>query len=487
MVGQSDFAVAQPAMADLTPTMPRTSPKSPPKSLAPLPPKPALGPAGATAPAPGHGAATAGDPYLPGNGNGGYLALHYDLDLDYRVSTNQLRATATVQARASMRLHRFSLDFAGLTVDRVTVNGERAVRTSQSARKLTITVATTIEAGEPFEVTVRYRGAPHPLKSIWGEVGWEELDDGVLVAGQPTGAGSWFPCNDHPSNKASFRIRISCEDPYTVVSNGALIARATRSGRTSWTYEVKEPMATYLATVLIGRYRRSDLAAAPVAQRIFYPANLAREVAVDFARLPEMIAVFADLFGPYPFDAYSVVVTDDELEIPLEAHGLAIFGRNHVDGAHGSDRLIAHELAHQWFGNSLTLVRWQDIWLHEGFACYAEWLWAEAGGGLPADASAAVHRAEIEAMPRDIVIGEPGPQDMFDDRVYKRGALALHAVRRSLGDDAFFGAVRAYTQARRNGSITTEDLVEFFSVHTGSGDIRRIVDRWVYRSALPKL
>jgi aminopeptidase N len=325
------------------------------------------------------------------------------------------------------------------------------------------------------------------LKSIWGEVGWEELDDGVLVAGQPTGAASWFPCNDHPSNKASFRIRVSCEDPYTVVSNGALISRSTRSGRTIWTYEVKEPMATYLATVLIGRYRRADVAAAPVAQRIFFPANLAREVAVDFARLPEMISLFGSLFGPYPFAAYSVVVTDDELEIPLEAHGLAIFGRNHVDGVHGSDRLIAHELAHQWFGNSLTLTRWQDIWLHEGFACYAEWLWAEASGGLPADASAAAHRAEIEALPRDIVVGDPGPHDMFDDRVYKRGALALHALRRSLGDAAFFGAVRAYTLARRYGSISTEDFVEFFSVHTDSSEIRRIVDRWIYRTALPKL
>jgi aminopeptidase N len=181
------------------------------------------------------------------------------------------------------------------------------------------------------------------------------------------------------------------------------------------------------------------------------------------------------------------VVTDDELEIPLEAHGLAVFGRNHVDGAHGSDRLIAHELAHQWFGNSLTLARWQDIWLHEGFACYAEWLWAEAAGGSTADQSAATHRAKVDALPRDIVVGDPGPHDMFDDRVYKRGALALHALRLSLGDDAFFGAVRAFTRDRRHGSVSTEDFVECVSVHTGSGEIRLIIDRWIYRSALPKL
>ncbi|TFC46416.1 M1 family peptidase [Cryobacterium sp. TMT1-21] len=437
--------------------------------------------------APTHGAPTVDDAYTPQNGNGGYLAQHYDLDLDYRVATNQLRATATITALASMRLDRFSLDLDGLSVDRVTVNGVRAHKVIHAARKLLILVATPIDAGDRFEVSVRYRGAPRPLRSIWGDVGWEELDDGVLVAGQPTGAASWYPCNDHPSNKASFRIRLTCEDPYTVVSNGKLIARSTRSGRTAWTFDVPEPMATYLASVLIGRYRRTDLAAAPVAQRIFFPANLAREVAVDFGRLGEMLSLFTARFGPYPFGAYSVVVTDDELEIPLEAHGLAVFGRNHVDGAHGSDRLIAHELAHQWFGNSLTVARWQDIWLHEGFACYAEWLWGEASGGPSADRSAAEHRALLDALPRDIVVGDPGPHDMFDDRVYKRGALALHALRRELGDDGFFGAVRAYTRDRRHGSISTDDFVEFFSVHTGSGEVRRIVDRWIYRTVLPKL
>ncbi len=449
-------------MADLIPTMPHTPPQT-------------------------YGSASAGDPYLPSNGNGGYLAEHYDLDLDYKVSTNQLRGTATITGLAATRLDRFSLDFDGLTVDRVTVDGARPRKVAHSARKLTITVATTIEAGQRFEVTVRYRGAPHPLRSIWGDVGWEELDDGVLVAGQPTGAASWFPCNDHPSNKASFRIRVACEDPYTVVANGKLVSRSSRSGRTSWTFVVAEPMATYLASVLIGRYRRTDVAAAPVAQRIFFPANLAHEVGLDFARLGEMITLFSDLFGPYPFDEYSVVVTDDELEIPLEAHGLAVFGRNHVDGLHGSDRLIAHELAHQWFGNSLTLSLWKDIWLHEGFACYAEWIWSEASGGKSADDCAAAHRAKVDALPRDIVVGDPGPHDMFDDRVYKRGALALHALRRELGDAAFFGAVRAYTLARRHGSVSTADFVEFFTVHTGSGEIHRIVDRWLFRTALPKL
>ena len=150
--------------------------------------------------------------------------------------------------------------------------------------------------------------------------------------------------------------------------------------------------------------------------------------------------------GPYPFAAYTVVVTDDELEIPLEAQGLSIFGANHLDGRLGRERLVAHELAHQWFGNSLTLGRWRDIWLHEGFACYAEWLWSE-------ESRRAVGRRHARRgttrgsrpLPQDLVLGDPGPELMFDDRVYKRGALTLHALRLTVGDDAFFDALRAWT------------------------------------------
>jgi aminopeptidase N len=458
--GQPDRAVARAAVEYLTPV--------PTRSLS-------------------YGSASLGDEYLPTTGNGGYTVEHYDLDLDYRVATNRLAATAVITARATMRLVRFSLDFAGLTVEKVTVDGERPRKTTHAGRKLTVTLDAAVEDGDEFEVTVRYRGAPRPIRGRWGELGWEELTDGVLVASQPNGAASWFPCNDHPSDKATYRIQVACESSYRVLANGELVSRSDRSGRTTWVFDTLEPMASYLATVQIGRYTSSQLGTVPVVQTAHFPPSLAPVVAVDFARLGDMFALFCDRFGPYPFPSYSVVVTADDLEIPLEAQGLAVFGRNHIDGAHSSDRLIAHELAHQWFGNSLTITRWRDIWLHEGFACYSEWLWAEESGGPSIGTSVAEHHRVVGALPKDIVVGDPGPAKMFDDRIYKRGALAVHAVRGQLGDRRFFEALRAFVAAHRHAGISTAGFVSFFAGYADEGVIEQLVDRWVFGTALPPL
>jgi aminopeptidase N len=197
--------------------------------------------------------------------------------------------------------------------------------------------------------------------------------------------------------------------------------------------------------------------------------------------------LFIKLFGPYPLSAgYTVVVTDDELEIPLEAQGVSIFGANHCDGRRGSERLIAHELAHQWFGNSVTARRWRDIWLHEGFACYAEWLWSEHSGGPKAAELARQHHQRLSAAPQDLLLCDPGPQDMFDDRVYKRGALTLHALRGAIGDDKFFGLLRDWTTRHRHGTVVTDDFTGL-AANYADVSLRPLWETWLYSPRLPPL
>ncbi|GCE77283.1 M1 family metallopeptidase [Cellulomonas biazotea] len=426
------------------------------------------------------------DPYVPDRTDTGLDVARYDLELDYRVATNRLDGRARVHATALRELDRVVLDLDRLRVSQVLVDGRRPERWAHRGGQLVVRLARRLAAGESVVVEVRYAGHPQPRRGPWGDVGWEELTDGVIVAGQPDGASSWFPCHDTPADKAAFRVEVTTEAGYDVVCNGELTSRTARSSRVRWVYEQAEPTAPYLATVQVGRYERLVTATGPVPQRASVPARLVDAFRHDFGRQAQMMALFVDRFGPYPFPSYGVVVTDDALEIPLEASGLSVFGANHVDGRRGSERLVAHELAHQWFGNSLTARRWHDIWLHEGFACYAEWLWSQESGGRSADAQARTAHARLAALPQDLVVGDPGPDLMFDDRLYKRGALTLHAVRLTVGDDAFFALLRAWTQRHAHGSVSTPELVALGAEVTGQ-PLGALLDAWLYAPVLPPL
>jgi aminopeptidase N len=309
----------------------------------------------------------------------------------------------------------------------------------------------------------------------------------VLVAGQPIGAMSWFPCDDHPAAKASFRIQIATDSPYYALANGRLQDKRVRAGMTTWTYEQAEPTSTYLITLQIGAYERHRMSKNGVDMHAVLPERLRRTFDHDFGRQPQMMKLFVKLFGPYPLGSgYTVVVTDDDLEIPLEAQGISIFGANHCDGRRGAERLIAHELAHQWFGNSLTVQRWRHIWLHEGFACYAEWLWSEHCGDRSADDLARHYHRRLQHAPQDLVLADPGPKDMFDDRVYKRGALTLHVLRRRLGDRTFFALLKDWAARHRHGSVVTDDFLGLAAQYCDE-PLRPLWQAWLYSTEVPPL
>jgi aminopeptidase N len=421
------------------------------------------------------------DADLLGHGNPGYHVRHYDLELAYKPATGRLSGTATLAAVAAEPLPAIALDLGPFTVDRLKVD-DRPARWTHRGGKLRVRFGRTIPAGAEFTVLLRYAGRPVPVRTRhWGELGWDELADGVIVASQPVGAPSWFPCNDDVSDKATFRLGLTVPGDYTVVAGGVLADHAPAGGTTRWEYVQDAPTAPYLATVQIGRYERLSLGSG---QHAAVPRARLRAFRHDFARQAEMMALFTDLFGPYPFAEYGVVVTEDELEVPVEAQGLSIFGANHVDGRRTFERLVAHELAHQWFGNSVGLAHWRDIWLNEGFATYAEWLWAERSGGRPASTSATLSRAHLATEPQDLAIGEPAARDMFDDRVYQRGALTLHALRSTVGDRAFFALLREWTTTYRHATATTDDFRTLAARHTNI-DLSPLFRDWLYADPLP--
>ncbi len=424
--------------------------------------------------------------YMPGHGDRRHAVRHYDLALEYKVATNHLSGSASITVRVLEPLREVALDLFGLHVAKVSVDGKPPARYTHRGSRLVVKLRAERPRGDELTVRVDYSGKPRPAPGIHGRAGWEELTDGVLVGSQPHGASSWFPCNDRLDDKASYQVSLTVPTGYHVVGNGTLSSKTTRGGRTTFAYSQPEPMASYLACVQIGRYAVTAVKApgGRVPVEIVHPPRLRVGRGTAFARQGEMVAAFAEMFGPYPFAAYRAVVTEDDLEIPLEAQSLSSFGANHVAAGWENERLVAHELAHQWFGNSLTAAHWRDIWLHEGFACYSEWLWSERSGAKSAGEHARHHWARLAKLPQDLVLGDPGPQLMFDDRVYKRGALTLHALRNLLGDRVFFDVLRGWTAKNAYSSITTQQFRQHAQRFTDVS-LADVFDAWLTRPKLP--
>lgn len=420
--------------------------------------------------------------YFRKHGDVTYDVVHYDLRLGYQVEGNQLRGRAELTAVARVDVAELRLDLSGLQVTKVAVDGAAAARYERKNGKLVIRPRRPVAAGQQFQVVVSYHGKPEPVD----EMGWEELADGVIVAGQTNGAPTWFPCNDRPDDKAAYRIEVTAPSAYHVVSNGILAESRRGASATTWVYEQREPMAAYLATVQLGRYQARQVSDAPVPITMVLPERMARRYENAFRRQREMLHYFAATFGDYPFASYTVVVSEDELEIPLEAQGLSVFGSNFLKPGWDNERLVAHELAHQWFGNSLTLASWHDIWLHEGFACYSEWLWSQHSGGRSADEQAREAWSRLAGKPQDILLGDPGPDDMFDDRVYKRGALLLHAVRLTVGDAKFFQLLRSWVSQHAYGSVSTPRFVAL-AERICELPLQDLFDAWLRHLPLPPL
>jgi len=420
--------------------------------------------------------------YIPDHGDESFDVTHYSLGLGYKVVGNRLDGDAVLSCRARTDTTAVTLDLAGLRVSRVFLDGKPA-RYSHRGSRLRVTAL--LEAGEEFEVRVTYGGSPGTLKARHlDDAGWEELTDGVIVAAQPHGAPTWFPCNDRPDDKATYAITMAAPSDYYVAMCGTLTDRRRRGSVTEWTWEMSHPMATYLATVQIGRYEVRDLANGVV---VIAPPDLSGEgYDASFGEQPAMMEFFESAFGDYPFDAYTVVVTDDPLEIPLESQSLSTFGRNFASSDWDAVRLVAHELAHQWFGNAVTLTEWKDIWLHEGFACYAEWLWSEESGRESAAECAEHHHEALADLEQDLLLADPGPALMFDDRVYKRGALTLHALRTTVGDDDFFDILRTWVDRFGGGNATTADFEAVVEDVTGEAHTD-LFDAWLRELPLPGL
>jgi aminopeptidase N len=448
---------------------------------------PAAAPASSTPPAAPPdfrpGSEGIGDPYFPTYGNGGYDVASYDLKLRYDPATGRLSGTATIAATATQDLSRFNLDLARLTAGAVTVDGQPA-EADHSGNELVVTPRSGVVRGRPFTVVVRYGGKPQPLanKSL-GQGGWLRTKDGAFALGQPESASTWYPVNDHPADKATFALAMTVPNGLEVLSNGVPGPRETAGGWTTWRWSESAPMASYLSTVVIGQFRVRTGTHAGQPMVIAIPESLPADgpAAQSVGRTGEIADFLATQFGPYPFDAYGGIVLDDSrVSYALETQTRPVYG-NAFFRTGPNPVVIAHELAHQWFGDSVALERWQDIWLNEGFATYAEWLWQEhTGTRTVAQSFESAYRNFAWSM----AAGNPGNDHLFGPAVYQRGAMTLYALRQAIGDAAFATLLKTWPAEQRNGNGTTAEFIAT-AERVSRKDLDRLFQTWLDATTRP--
>ncbi|WP_408641031.1 M1 family metallopeptidase [Streptacidiphilus rugosus] len=430
------------------------------------------------------GAAGVGDPYLPLAGNGGLHVRHYALTLSYQPKTRRLDGGAVLSATATEDLSGFDLDLLGLDVHKITVDTQ-PVSWSRDGQELRITLGRTVAKGATFEIAVDYGGKPQSVTDADGSAdGWIALpgDQGAFVAGEPQGAMTWFPCNNHPADKSSYDVTVTVPAGYTAVSNGVLRSQRTINGRSTFAWHESAPMAAYLATASVGRFDVREYwtsGGLPVYTAVD-PAEAADADPV-LDQLPQVIAWSAQNFGPYPFDAAGAIVAHaKDIGYALETQTRPLY-----DEAPDVDTLV-HETAHQWFGDSVTLTQWKDIWLNEGFATYAEWLWDAAHGGK----STHERLAALYALPATDPLwanpaGDPGGlAHLFGEPSYARGAMTLQELREAVGDADFFTILKRWTSAHRHAHATTADF-EALSASVSHKNLDALFATWLYGPGKP--
>ncbi len=450
---------------------------------------------------PSPGEAGLGDSLYPQLGNGGYDIEHYALDLDF--ADGVLIGTARLTLRATEPLSSFYLDFSGLDVSSVSVDEQPAA--FETAKELLIRPARPLTAGRVASVRIDYEGTPGAVVNFAGRfpVGWHESLDGWFALSEPGGAERWFPSNNHPSDKATFSMRITVPDGLVAVSSGVLEGTESIDGQVTYLWELDDPAAPYLVALAIGDFeRREDESAGGVPIVNYFDSDLDVADLSIFDRQPEMIDFFAGLFGPYPFNEYGALVLDTvQAPAALETQTRSTFGTQILVLG---EPVVAHELGHQWFGDSVSVADWGDIWLNEGFATYAQWLWTEHSGGPAALAAEVVagyktmagasliESTGSEAAAYELARasfpppGSPSADDLFSQSVYVRGGLTLHALRLELGDRRFFELLESWATDHRHGNATTRDFLDLVGL-AGGAEARGLMEAWLFSPDLPPI
>lgn len=440
-----------------------------------------MGVAAAAGPA---GSPGIGDPYYPDYGNGGYDVSHYAVNVEYDQPKNIVSGRTGIRAVATQNLSQFNLDLA-LRAKLVTVNG-RAAKFTQTEHELVVTPAMPVKKGDAMRIEVTYKGNPSETK-VNGYSPWITTPDGAAALGEPEAAAWWFPSNDHPRDKATYDITITVPKGVEALSNGKLVSSKTSGQWQTWRWSESSPMASYLAFFVTGQFTitKGTSQGIPWLNAVTSVASPAQKyAATDLARTPEVIGWEATQFGAYPFDTMGGVAPNASMGFALENQTRPVYS-NLFWRSGPNMSVIVHENAHQWFGDSVSVKNWKDIWLNEGFASYAEWLWSEKQGeGSRQDLFESYYLTPPDDEFWTTKIGDPGAGNEFNEAVYVRGAMTLNALRNRVGEEKMSQILKTWTAEKKDGNASIAEFTALAERISGQ-DLDSFFTTWLYTAQRP--
>ncbi|GAA2109673.1 M1 family metallopeptidase [Microlunatus panaciterrae] len=435
------------------------------------------------------GAPGVGDPYFPDYGSSGYDVYKYTISIDWDTRSQRMTSTTVISAHSTQTLQAFYFDLA-LKTDRVRVNGQQALFEHTGFQDVKVTPAAPIAANTDFEVVVDYSGAPGAVKR--GQVSaWHTTNQEWTVAGEPESSAWWFPANDHPSDPALMDVSVRVPAGMEVISVGRLESRDTAAERDhdTWHWMSRQPLATYLNFISIGQFQLEQGVAQgrPFVYAVseqFSPEQRI-QLLTELRRSGAIVQTLEKMFGPYPFTELGGVVPAAKLWFAgLETQTRPVYEGGAMLNRDFAPELIAHELAHMWFGDNVTVRQWNDIFTNEAYASWAQWGYTERSGGRSAEEAFTSTFADTEHKPNfwRVTMIDPGKDHLFET-VYARGPMTLQALRNVIGDRAFFRLAQEWSQDP--GSRSLEDWM-IKAQSTTKIDLTSFFQAWIFSPTAPR-
>ena len=427
-----------------------------------------------------------GDPRLPNLGSADLDVTHYDVSIEFDDTLASLGGSIDIDAVLLQPTDRVAIDADGPQVTQVRARGVDITGYRQADGELLIDLASVASVDTTISLAIDFTSEVNVDGDFFLAAGLFASEEGVWSVNEPDGAHTWLPVNDHPADKATWSFAVTVPEGLTAVTNGALVGSTAGEGSVTWRWAQDEPMASYLITMLVGDYMVVDGGVSDGGVRLQHVVLRDDRDNLDaYLEITErQLAFFEPLFGPYPLDRYGLALTDSVPGLAMETQGLSLFSRADLDGSVGflQQLLLSHELAHQWFGDAVSPSTWNDIWLNEGFATYAQWLWLDKIG-----------MADIDTLASEAILGVPlagspltEPDELFGALVYDGGAAVLHALRGTIGDEAFFAGLQTWVQQYRGDDASTAEF-QVVMERVSDSDLAVFFDRFVYGDDIPEI